>query len=403
MLTVIIFISFIRGYAKATKKKYDYLMTNVPPKPRILAVDDSRVMRVAIKKILGKDYDVIQAEHGEDAWTLLINDDTIQVVFTDLSMPYLDGYGLLDRMRTSEDARLQDMPVIIITGKEDDDQAKQQALDRGASDFISKPFESIQLQARAKAHVNFKQTSNKLNNVEAKLERQAAVDEITGLGGQRYFCKAADDSISYIKRHGGQYILVRMDLDNFNQIFIKNGKQVADSLLKTIGQHLAKQVRQDDMLARVGLAKFAMFLRDTPMNTAEQCAERLRKTISGMKFKLSNKEVLQITVSLGLYEPDLDAKTDIKTQIETTEHYLSQAIDQGGNCWVSHSDTQVITAEHVNLETALAHIKQGQPETLSKQGNALLTRLLPVLDLIGDQLGGEIKSLVDKIKQHTSN
>ncbi|MEJ2362027.1 MAG: response regulator [Gammaproteobacteria bacterium] len=374
-------------------------MSASPDKPRILAVDDSRVMRVAIKKILGKDYDVIEAEHGEDAWTLLINDDSIQVVFTDLSMPYLDGYGLLGRMRGSDDPRLQDMPVIIITGKEDDDAAKQQALERGASDFISKPFESIQLQARAKAHVNFKQTSSKLTNTEAKLERQAAVDEITGLGGQRYFCKAADDCIAYIKRHGGQYVLVRMDLDDFNQTFIKNGKQVADSLLRTIGQHLAKQVRQDDMLARVGLAKFGMFLRDTPIQKAEQFAERIRKTIAGMKFKLSNQELLQITVSMGLYEPDLNNDTGIKTQIETTESYLEQAIKQGGNCWISHSDSPVITAEHVNLETALAHIRHNETDKLANQANALLTRLFPVLDLISKQMGGDVSKLVDQLKQ----
>jgi len=378
-------------------------MSDTPAKPRILAVDDSRVMRVAIKKILGSDYDVIEAEHGEDAWTLLINDDTIQVVFTDLNMPYLDGYGLLGRMRQSDDARLQDMPVIIITGKEDDDQAKQQALDRGASDFISKPFESIQLQARAKAHVNFKQTSSKLSNVEAKLERQATVDEITGLGGQRYFCKAADDSIAYIRRHGGQYVLVRMDLDNFNQIFIKNGKQVADTLLKTIGQHLAKQVRQEDMLARVGLAKFGMFLRDTPLNSAEQFAERVCKSIAGMKFKLSNSEVLQITVSMGLYEPNLDDNADIKTQIETTEKYLNDAIGKGGNCWISRSDCQTITASQVNLETALAHIRQNETDKLADQANALLVRLLPVLDFVGKQLGGEVSGLVEKLKQLNRN
>lgn len=378
-------------------------MTTTADNPRILAVDDSRVMRVAIKKILGKDYDVIEAEHGEDAWTLLINDETIQVVFTDLSMPYLDGYGLLKRMRDSDDPRLQDMPVIIITGKEDDDAAKQQALDRGASDFISKPFESVQLLARAKAHVNFKQTSSKLTNVEAKLERQAAVDEITGLGGQRYFCKAADDCIAYIRRHGGQYILVRMDLDNFNTIFIKNGKQVADSLLRTIGQHLAKLVRQDDMLARIGLAKFGMFLRDTPMNKAEQFAERICKTIAGMKFKLSNQETLRITVSMGLYEPDLNNENDIKSQIETAESYLAQAIEKGGNCWVSHTDSPVITAEHVNLETALAYIKHNETDKLANQANALLSRLIPVIDLIGKQLGGDIESLIEQLKQKTGN
>lgn len=383
-----------------TQNKKSQVMTTAPDKPRILAVDDSRVMRVAIKKILGKDYDVIEAEHGEDAWTLLLNDNSIQVVFTDLSMPYLDGYGLLERMRTATDVRLQEMPVIIITGKEDDDQAKQQALDRGASDFISKPFESIQLLARAKAHVQFKETSNKLSNVEAKLERQAAVDEVTGLGGQRYFCKAADDTIAYLQRHGGQYVLVRMDLDNFNQIFIKNGKLVADTLLKTIGTHLSQLVRQEDMLARVGLSKFAMFLRDTPISKAEQLAERLRSSIAGMKFKLSNKEVLQLTVSLGIYEPSLDTKDDIKSLIELTEGFLSQAVSKGGNCWVSHTDTPAITEEHVNLETALAHITHGETGKLAKQAHALLKRLMPVLDFIGNQLGGETKNLIDKLKQH---
>ncbi|MGD8926586.1 MAG: response regulator, partial [Thioalkalispiraceae bacterium] len=279
-------------------------MSDTINKPRILAVDDSRVMRVAIRKILGSDYDVIEAEHGEDAWTLLINDNTIQVLFTDLSMPYLDGYGLLERMRTSDDPRLQDMPVIIITGKEDDDTAKQQALERGASDFISKPFESIQLQARAKAHVSFKATSTKLTDTEAKLERQAAVDETTGLSGQRYFCKAADEALAYTRRHGGQYVLVRMDLDEFNQIFIKNGKKAADAILKVVGQHLAKQVRKEDMLARVGLAKFAMLLRDTPLDNAEQLTRRITESLAELRFKLSSDSSVGVTISSGVYEPD---------------------------------------------------------------------------------------------------
>lgn len=376
-------------------------MNDTTAKPRILAVDDSRVMRVAIRKILGKDYDVIEAEHGEDAWTLLINDDTIQVVFTDLSMPYLDGYGLLERMRTSEDARFQEMPVIIITGKEDDDKAKQQALDRGASDFISKPFESIQLQARAKAHVQFKQTSSKLTNVEEKLERQAAIDEVTGLGGQRYFCKAAEESMAYIRRHGGQYVLIRMDIDDFNSIFIRTGKQVADSLLKTVGQQLTKQVRQGDMLARVGLAKFAIFLRDTPLKQAEHLAERLCQTIAGIKFKLSNKETLRLTVSLGVYEPASGKEADIKTQIEMTETFLQQAISQGGNTFVSHTDTPAISAEQVNIETALSYIHHADTGKLEPQAQALLLRLLPVLEFIGKQLGGEIKELIDRLRAKT--
>jgi len=176
------------------------------PKPRILAVDDSRVMRRAMSKVLGKSYYAIEAEHGEVAWTFLINEPDIQVVFTDLSMPYLDGFGLLDRMRSSDDPHLQDMPVIIITGKDDDDATKQMALDKGASDFITKPFDSVQLQARAKAHVRYEETSRKLNETSDRLERQSTVDELTGLGGRRYFCKASDEHLALLN---GMVVILR--------------------------------------------------------------------------------------------------------------------------------------------------------------------------------------------------
>ncbi len=355
-------------------------------------------MRVAMKKILGKDYDVVEAEHGEDAWTLLINDSDIQVLFTDLSMPYLDGYGLLERMRTSEDQRLQEMPVIIITGKEDDDKAKEQALERGASDFISKPFESIQLLARAKAHVSHKQTTTKLSNVEAKLERQAAVDEITGLGGQRYFCKAADESLSYIRRHGGQYVLIRMDIDDFNPLFIKIGKQSTDTILKKLGQYLLGQVRKEDMLARVGLSKFALMLRDAPLQKVEQFAERLRVGISELEISVNN-EPLVITVSQGLYEPRLDQDDDIKEQIATAEKYLQQAIDAGGNSYVSFSELAGSTADQVNLETALTHIKHNETAPLQNQVPGLIDRLAPLLDYLARQVGEEATALAEKLKQ----
>jgi len=197
---------------------------------------------------------VIEAENGEDAWTILLNDDLIQVIFTDLSMPYLDGYGLLERIRTSDELRLNDIPVIIITGNDDDDEAKQEALDKGANDFITKPFDSIQLQARAKAHITFKQTTTKLNETSDKLERQATVDETTGLGGQRYFCKVGEETLSYANRHGGQFILIRMDIDEFNNLFIKHGKKIMDNMLHSIGEKLSQLVRQEDTIARIGVS-----------------------------------------------------------------------------------------------------------------------------------------------------
>jgi two-component system cell cycle response regulator len=348
-------------------------------KPRILAVDDSRVMRKAMSKVLGKECDVIEAEHGEDAWTLLTNDDSIQVVFTDLSMPYLDGFGLLERIRTSEDPRMRDMPVIIITGKEDDDETKQDALSKGATDFITKPFDSIQLQARAKTHIN---TSKKITEVENKLERQSAVDEITGLGGQRYFCKAANETLAYLKRHGGQHVLMRMDIDHFDKIFIKAGKSFADGILKEVGNRLSKAVRQEDMLARIGLNKFAMLLRSTSMEEAIKMSERICSEVSGLKFK-SGTTSLRITVSIGLLEPGIDESSEVEQQLQQTEVYLKQAIDAGGNRVVAHSDFAKEAEATIDLNTAMDWLQKGQTDNLSQYKESLKKQIKPLLDFLG--------------------
>ena len=85
----------------------------------ILVVDDSKLMRRAITKILGSKYDIIEAADGEEGWNQLSSDPTIRVTISDLNMPKLDGYGLLGIIRGYEDEeRIRNMPVIVITAKE---------------------------------------------------------------------------------------------------------------------------------------------------------------------------------------------------------------------------------------------------------------------------------------------
>lgn len=360
-------------------------MANTRTKPRILVVDDSKVMRRAIAKILGKEYDVIEAEHGEDAWTLLLNDDAIQVVFTDLGMPYLDGYGLVQRIRQSDNPNLKEMPVIIITGQEDDEKAQQDALNYGATDFISKPFESVQLKARAKAHVRFEQTTRKLTETSEKLEIQAAIDEVTGLGGRQYFCKTSDETLAYIKRNGGRLILLRMDIDNFDFIFIKNGKAVADRILGAIGKHLAKMVRDEDKLARIGLAKFAMLLLSTNLRDAKQLAERIHREVAALSFKANNKH-LKVTVSISVLEPQLDQDTRIKPLLQEAESYLDDLTVRGGNAIACNStvvDVLGVSGMYrIDVSTAIRLVKEGRQELVRPHIDKLLKELRPLLEFL---------------------
>ena len=122
------------------------------PLPRIIVVDDSKVVRNAAKKMLRCEFDVVTAEDGDEAWQLLGIDPSIRVVFTDLTMPNLDGYELIRKIRNSTSTEIQRLPVIVVTGVEDSDAARERVLELGATDFVSKPFATIDLLARARAH-----------------------------------------------------------------------------------------------------------------------------------------------------------------------------------------------------------------------------------------------------------
>jgi len=379
-------------------------LTDEQQKPRILAVDDSRVMRRAMSKILSKEYDVVEVENGEDAWTVLLNDNSIQVIFTDLNMPFLDGYGLLERIRTSDDPQLNETPVIIITGKDDDEDAKQEALDKGANDFITKPFDSIQLQARAKAHVTLKQTTTKLSETSDKLERQATVDETTGLGGQRYFCKVGEETLSYAVRHSGQFIITRMDIDNFNNLFIKYGKKIMDSILHSIGEKFTQLVRQEDTIARIGVSKFSIILKETALNEAEILTDRIRSEIKKMSFKLpENAGVINLTISAGLYEPELKADITFQQLIAETEKHLEEAKSAGGNRIVCHSTVNKIDIkkhhEDINIVELLEKLKDNKPEALLPQVDAILYHITPLFKFLADNARAKLQAVLREISK----
>ena len=121
-------------------------------RPTVLIVDDSRLMRVAIKKILKDEFELIEAVDGEDAWSKLVAEPAVQCIFSDLSMPNLDGYGLLARVRGSDDAHIRSLPFIVITGKEGDlGGLLEEVRCHGATDLVGKPFKSDEIIARTRS------------------------------------------------------------------------------------------------------------------------------------------------------------------------------------------------------------------------------------------------------------
>ncbi|HEY8578577.1 MAG TPA: response regulator [Beijerinckiaceae bacterium] len=108
----------------------------------ILTVDDSRTMRDMLRIALaGGGYDVVQAVDGLDAISVL-ETATPDLIITDINMPNLDGFGLIERLR--QDERYRFTPIIVLT-TESDAQKKARARSAGASGWIVKPFDPIKL------------------------------------------------------------------------------------------------------------------------------------------------------------------------------------------------------------------------------------------------------------------
>ncbi len=112
---------------------------------RILTVDDSHSMRALLKMTLsGNGYEVVEAEDGVAALDWLENNE-VDLIITDINMPRLDGFGLIERLR-GEQRRHVDRPILVLT-TESSEEKKARARSAGATGWIVKPFDPDKLVA----------------------------------------------------------------------------------------------------------------------------------------------------------------------------------------------------------------------------------------------------------------
>ena len=133
--------------ASQAKPAADPSMSAAADVPCILIVDDSRMVRATIARHLKGKFTHVEAVDGEDGWSKLSVDPSIRAVISDLGMPKLDGFGLISRIRESDDSRIRALPVVIISG-DDESTQMERASELGATEFISKGIGAVELVAR---------------------------------------------------------------------------------------------------------------------------------------------------------------------------------------------------------------------------------------------------------------
>lgn len=320
-------------------------------KPTILIVDDSRLMRVSLKKMLGDEYSIVEAVDGEDAWEKLNARADVQIVFSDLSMPQLDGFGLLGRVREAADERIRELPFIVVTGHEDDAGMRERAIAKGATDLVTKPFQSVEIKARANVHIR---QQRKLKEVEHTLEEQSVVDTVTELYNERYFRDRLAKDISYAKRHGTSLALLYIQVDQYATLQEQHEQTVCEDLLKQVGAVLRDCVRGEDTSACLDEGKFALTLPGTRQRGAQQLAQRVLDGIQAIKLFAAGQR-LRITASMGVAAVETVGNTDIDVFIANAARRLERAQGMGGQTMIYDDPVklQVDDGEPVQAAQAL--------------------------------------------------
>lgn len=379
---------------------------------RILVVDDSRLMRKSMARILGKTFDIVEAENGEQAWQKLQEDDEIALVCCDLSMPVMDGIGFMKQVRTATESRYHHIPVIIVTSQEDTEENRKKVFEQGAAGFLSKPFDSVQLKERINAHLQSRAGSEESEVKQAKprdaalapgvegagktgVERQGlasklTTDEVTGVGSRAFFLYNGAQMLAHAELHGCKVMIMQLAIDDFRQLFMRLARPGTNSMLASIGKILSCHVRKGDMVARTSIDSFTVLFYVSAVEDALKLAERIRDKVANTKISHLDT-TYQMTVSIGISQAELSQGTTIEDLLAQSSGSLGQAQGNGGNCIVvdaviSQTDTadmgkETTVGKVIAIEQALTMMQTGKARYVLPHLKIIIKKLIPLFVL----------------------
>jgi two-component system, cell cycle response regulator len=296
----------------------------------ILLVDDSTVLRTQIRSMLEQGLEIdryLEADDGLKGFKLMIESQP-DLVICDLVMPGFDGLKFLSLRATRPE--LLHVPVLILTA-EGDTNRKVEVLDRGASDYVTKPFNEKELIARVRVHLRVKVLQDELRQANARLDALAVTDGLTGLFNRRHFDGLLVNEVKRTLRYKTPLALILIDLDHFKRVNDEHGHAVGDLVLRNVSRAIAESVRATDFVARYGGEELAVILTQTPLAGARDVAERLRHRIESIAHVHDNG-TLQRTASFGLAALDgADEPIDPQELVRRADECLYKAKNAGRN------------------------------------------------------------------------
>ena len=293
--------------------------THIPVKQTtILLIDDDHKAHELIDFHLEGLSDKILHAYAPDGGFELAVAELPDVILLDVGLPKIDGFELCRNFKSNELTR--DIPILFLTGDSSVYHIAK-GLDVGAIDYITKPFEVVELQARVRVALRHKRMLDLLKD-------HARIDGLTELANRDAFNESLAAAILDRDR---PFSLLMLDLDHFKEVNDSLGHQKGDDILRAVGHVLRKNCHSDDRPCRYSEGTFAIILRHVELDNSQDQAEQIRQAIAEIKLQMRN-EPLTLTCSAGLVRiSGQTSDIDTATVIYETEQALDQAKNNGRN------------------------------------------------------------------------
>ena len=222
----------------------------------ILIVDDQAPDILLLEQMLrGAGYARVTSTRDPQAVCALHRDNHYDLILLDLQMPGMDGFEVMEGLKAIEPDGY--IPVLVITAQPGH---KQRALQAGAKDFVSKPYEWAEVLMRVHNLLEVRLLYKQIEHHNEVLESLALHDQLTGLANRRLLTDRMSMAMAHARRNESAMAVVYLDLDGFKQLNDRLGHGAGDMLLKMVASRLVKTVRQEDTVARLGGDEFVLVL-----------------------------------------------------------------------------------------------------------------------------------------------
>ncbi len=319
-------------------------MTQKRYEATILVVDDTEPVRRQIQRALEQDTSLVirflEAGSALEGYKQLVT-EKVDLVVCDVVMPEIDGFKFLSMVKSHPE--LEHIPVILLTSQ-GEQESKNRGLEQGASDYLTKPFNKIELLARVRVHLKLKLVQDELREANKQLTALSNTDGLTEIFNRRHLMNTMVYELSRAARYASPLAFLLMDLDDFKRVNDTFGHQAGDQILVSFCQRVNTILRRTDIFARYGGEEFAILLPQTKPCGVEKLAEKIRAHLENDPFEIDGQFVT-VTVSCGIAGYKRGVTDTVDAIIREADQALYAAKQSGKN--------RVILSPHCREEAAV--------------------------------------------------